>query len=106
VRRFGIRVALVEPSYTKTRLDINAPRASSKISAYDDERDVVFRAIQKQVNGAPEPDRVATGVVNAALGAWRMRHTPTGQASLLSKLRRFMPAGPVDASLRKNFGLA
>jgi NAD(P)-dependent dehydrogenase (short-subunit alcohol dehydrogenase family) len=29
-----------------------------------------------------------------------------GQASLLSKLRRFMPAGPVDASLRKTFGLA
>jgi len=24
----------------------------------------------------------------------------------LRKLRRFMPAGPVDASLRKTFGLA
>jgi NAD(P)-dependent dehydrogenase (short-subunit alcohol dehydrogenase family) len=29
-----------------------------------------------------------------------------GQASLLSKLRRYMPAGPVDANLRKTFGLA
>jgi hypothetical protein len=35
-----------------------------------------------------------------------MRRTPSGQASLLSKLRRFMPAGPVDASLRKALGLA
>jgi hypothetical protein len=35
-----------------------------------------------------------------------MRRTPKGQASLLSKLRGFMPAGPVDASLRKTFGLA
>jgi NADP-dependent 3-hydroxy acid dehydrogenase YdfG len=34
-----------------------------------------------------------------------MRRTPKGEASLLRKLRRFMPAGPVDGSLRKTFGL-
>lgn len=106
VRKFGIRVVLVEPSYTKTNLDINAPHAASKISAYDDERDIVFRAIEKNVNDAPEPDGVATTIADAALGAWSMRRTPKGQASLLGKLRRFMPAGPVDASLRKTFGLA
>lgn len=106
VRKFGIRVVLVEPSFTKTSLDINAPHAASKISAYDDDRDIVLRAIQKNVKGAPEPDGVATTIVDAALGAWKMRRTPKGEASLLSKLRRFMPAGPVDASLRKTFGLA
>jgi NAD(P)-dependent dehydrogenase (short-subunit alcohol dehydrogenase family) len=106
VRKFGIRVALVEPSFTKTSLDLNAPHAVSQLSAYDDERDDVFRAIEKNVKGAPEPDGVATAIVDAALGTWRMRHTPKGQASLLRKLRRFMPAGPVDASLRKTFGLA
>ena len=105
VRKFGIRVVLVEPAYTKTNLDLNAPRTVSKIVAYDDERAIVFRAIQKNVNDAPEPDGVATTMVDAALGAWSMRRTPRGQASLLSKLRRFMPAGPVDASLRKTFGL-
>jgi hypothetical protein len=30
-----------------------------------------------------------------------MRHTPKGEASLLAKLRRFMPAGPVEKGLRK-----
>jgi Short-chain dehydrogenases of various substrate specificities len=105
VRKFGVRVALVEPSFTKTSLDINAPHVASKLSAYADERDSVLRAIEKSVKGAPEPDGVATAIVDAALGAWRMRRTPKGQASLLSKLRRFMPAGPVDASLRKTFGL-
>jgi hypothetical protein len=35
-----------------------------------------------------------------------MRRTPKGEASLLSKLRRFMPAAPVDSSLRKTFGLS
>ncbi|MEN9688831.1 MAG: hypothetical protein RI998_828 [Pseudomonadota bacterium] len=31
--------------------------------------------------------------------------TCKGEATLLRILRRFMPAGPVDASLRKSFGL-
>lgn len=105
VRKFGIRVVLVEPSFTRTSLDTNAPHAATKIPAYDDERNVVFQSIQKSVQKAPEPDGVATTIVDAALGAWKMRRTPKGEASLLSKLRRFMPAGPVDASLRKTFGL-
>lgn len=106
VRKFGIRVALVEPSFTRTNLDINAPQAASSIPAYDSERSVVSQAIQKNVQKAPQPDGVAMTIVNAALGAWKMRHTPKGEASLLRKLRRFMPAGPVDAGLRKTFGLA
>ena len=65
-----------------------------------------MRRIAGSVNAAPQPDGVAQAIVDAALGPWRMRRTPAGQASLLSKLRRFMPAGPVDASLRKSFGLA
>lgn len=106
VRNFGIRVVLVEPSYTKTNLDLNSPQAASKIPAYDMERDTVSRAIVKNVTGAPAPDGVAATIVDAALGPWKMRRTPKGQASLLAKLRRFMPAGPVDASLRKQLGLA
>ena len=79
--------------------------AKSKIAAYGRERDLVARSIASSVNGAPEPDGVADTIVDAALGAWRMRRTAGGQASLVSKLRRFMPASPVDASLRKTFGL-
>lgn len=105
VRQFGIRVALVEPSFTKTNLDINAPHAASKISAYDAERGVVSQAIQKNVQNASAPDGVARTIVDAALGAWKMRRTPKGEASLLAKLRRFMPAGPVEKGLRKTFGL-
>ena len=106
VRNFGIRVVLVEPSYTKTNLDLNAPQAANRISAYDDERDRVSKAIVRSVRKAPGPDSVAATIVDAAFGGWKMRRSPKGEASLLSKLRRFMPAGPVDASLRKTFGLA
>jgi NAD(P)-dependent dehydrogenase (short-subunit alcohol dehydrogenase family) len=106
VRNFGVRVVLVEPSYTKTNLDLNAPQAVSRISAYDADRDLVSRAVVRSVQKAPGPDTVASTIVDAAFSGWTMRRTPKGEASLLRKLRRFMPAGPVDASLRKNFGLA
>jgi len=105
VRSFGVRVVLVEPSYTKTNLDLNAPQAANRISAYDADRDLVSKAIVRSVQKAPGPDTVAVTIVEAAFGNWRMRRTPKGEASLLSKLRRFMPAGPVDGSLRKTFGL-
>lgn len=105
VRQFGIRVALVEPSFTKTNLDLNAPHTASTIVAYRRERDIVSRAIQKNVQKAPTPDAVAATIVRAALEGWKMRHTPKGEASLLAKLRRFMPAGPVEKGLRKTFGL-
>ena len=106
VRQFGIRVTLVEPSFTKTNLDLNAPQTVARIPDYSAELDVVSRAIRSNVQKAPVPDGVAVTIVNAALGGWKMRHTPKGEASLLARLRRFMPAGPVEKGLRKTFGLA
>lgn len=106
VRQFGIRVALVEPSFTKTNLDLNAPQTVSRIPDYNKELGVVSQAIQNNVQKAPVPDGVAATIVDAALGEWKMRHTPKGEASLLAKLRRFMPATPVEKGLRKTFGLA
>lgn len=106
VRQFGIRVALVEPSFTKTNLDLNAPQTASRIAAYSKELGIVSQAIENNVQKAPPPDGVAKTVVDAALGPWKMRHTPKGEASLLAKLRRFMPASPVEKGLRKTFGLA
>lgn len=105
VRNFGIRVVLVEPSYTKTNLDLNAPQAATPIPDYNAERDLAAKAIVRSVQKAPGPESVAATIVDAAFGGWTMRRTPKGEASLLRKLRRFMPAGPVDSSLRKTFGL-
>lgn len=106
VRGFGVRVVLVEPSYTKTNLDLNAPQAAVPIPAYDIDRGRVSEAIVQSVQRAPGPESVACTIVDAALAPWQMRRTPQGEASLLRKLRRFMPAGPVDKSLRKTFGLS
>ncbi len=106
VRQFGIRASLVEPSFTKTNLDLNAPQTVARIADYSKELEIVSQAIQGNVQKAPLPEGVADTIVKAALGTWKMRHTPKGEASLLAKLRRFMPAGPVEKGLRKSFGLA
>ncbi|WP_417359326.1 oxidoreductase [Gallaecimonas pentaromativorans] len=105
VRQFGVRVVLVEPSFTKTNLDLNAPQTAVRIPEYGKEFEIVAQAIQKNVQNAPAPDGVVDTIVEAALGAWKMRRTPKGEASMLAKLRRFMPAGAVEKGLRKTFGL-
>lgn len=105
VRQFGIHLSLVAPAYAKTSLEANSPVAKSTQAAYDRERDAVAAAVARDINQAPAPDHVATAVVDAALRRWTMRITPPGQATLLRLLRRFLPAVPVDASLRKQFGL-
>lgn len=106
VRQFGIRVAVVEPSFTKTNLDLNAPQTNNVIVDYACERNLALSAVVNSVQNGGAPENVANIILKAALGKWRMRHTTAGQASLLSKLRRFMPAGPVDSGIRKTFGLS
>lgn len=106
VRQFGIRVSLVEPSFTNTKLDVNATVTATQIKDYEFERGLATAAVVNNAKTAPAADSVAKTIVKAATGNWRMRHTPAGQASMLSKLRRFMPAGSVAAGIRKTFGLA
>ncbi|ATP90421.1 oxidoreductase [Aeromonas caviae] len=105
VRPFGIRVALVEPSFTRTNLDLNAPLTATQIADYSKDLGIVSQAIQNNVQKAPQPDGVARTIVDAALGPWKMRHTPRGEASLLRILRRFMPTTLLDTGIRKTFGL-
>ncbi|WP_439839538.1 oxidoreductase [Aeromonas caviae] len=105
VRPFGIRVALVEPSFTRTNLDLNAPQTATQIADYSKDLGIVSQAIQNNVQKAPQPDGVARTIVDAALGPWKMRHTPKGEASLLRILRRFMPTTLLDTGIRKTFGL-
>ena len=94
VRQFGIRATLVEPSFTRTSLDVNAPQARADRRVRPRAR-VARRSRQR----ARAPDGVAATIVDAALGAWRMRRTP---ASLVAARH----AGrPVDSSLRKKFRL-
>lgn len=105
VRQFGIRVTIVEPAYTRTNLDAQSAHPATSISDYDKERVNSTEAFANKLASAPGPDYVAKTVVEAAVGPWRMRWTPKGEASLLKQLRRFVPSRMFDSSVRKAFGL-
>ena len=106
VRQFGVRVTLVQPSFTNTSFKMNTQLALTTVPDYDRERNLALGAIERASSNAPDAALVADTIVEAVLGKWKMRRAPAGQASLLAKLRRYMPSGPIDASLRKTFGLA
>jgi len=105
LRESGVRVTLVEPSFTKTNLDVNSAETAETITFYEDARNLTVEAILKKVGTASLPDSVAGTIVTAALGPWRMRHSPGGEATLLARLRRFAPASMVSKGLRKTFGM-
>jgi NAD(P)-dependent dehydrogenase (short-subunit alcohol dehydrogenase family) len=104
VRAFGIRVVLIEPPYTRTKLDASAAQAEGRIEAYTPQRRRTAAVITQNTNTAPEPKVVAEEVLRAIEGPHRMRR-PIGQAALLSWLRRLLPARLFEPSLRKAFAL-
>jgi len=104
VRALGIRVVLIEPHYIRTKLDASAAQAEGRIDAYAAQRHRTAAVITRDTNAAPEPKLVAEQVLRAIEGRYRMRR-PVGQAALLSRLRRLLPAGLFEPSLRKRFGL-
>lgn len=106
VRGFGIRVALVEPSFTRTQIDTNAARTAAEIPDYAISLESSTRAVRAQVSLAPPPSDVAEAVVRLLASKYRLRHPADGRARLLSVLRRFAPRRQVDRSLRQVFGLA
>lgn len=105
VRALGVRVVLVEPSFTRTKLDTNATRTLAVIQDYAAALASSVNAVQQQVNTAPPPGVVAKKVLSIIGGARQLRQPADGRAKLLSFLRRFAPFAQVDKSLRRAFGL-
>jgi NAD(P)-dependent dehydrogenase (short-subunit alcohol dehydrogenase family) len=105
VRGFGVRVILIQPTFTNTLLDINATNPVQKIDSYSTLLKRASTAITAQVRSSQGPEIVAVEILRAIEGPHKLRRPVGSKASLLSQLRRFMPVGPVDRSLRKTFGL-
>jgi short-subunit dehydrogenase len=106
LRTQGIRVSVVEPTYTRTEFDAHLLEADSKLDEYREARTVVRKSLQEAVAAADEPGIVA-GVVSEAAAAARpkLRYTAGRGASRLRLLRRFAPAGVMDAGIRKELRL-
>jgi NAD(P)-dependent dehydrogenase (short-subunit alcohol dehydrogenase family) len=106
LRTRGIRVTVIEPAYTKTPFDANLLEADAKLETYQAARVAVARRVNEVMSTAQPPEDVAETVLEAASAARpRSRYAVSGLATRLRFLRRFAPAGVMDAAIRKDLRL-
>jgi len=106
LRTRGIRVSVIEPAYTKTTFDANFLEPDAKLDEYREVRAAVNQRVKEVMTTAEQPGVVADVVLRAASAARpKLRYTAGGLASRLRWLRRFAPAGLVDAGIRRDLRL-
>ncbi|MFE0755847.1 oxidoreductase [Inquilinus sp. NPDC058860] len=106
VRAFGIRVSLIEPGYTRSGFEQNALEPDAMLADYDKARADSSALARDMVSTGDDPKVVADVVLKAATDARpRRRYTAGKVARQVSLLRRFVPAGMFDKSLRKQLRL-
>lgn len=106
LRTRGIRVSVVEPAYTKTNFEANAPEVDTKIEEYAIARKALAKILKAAVESGDDPKIVAKVVLNAANAKHpKMRYTAGTLACRLSFLRRFAPAVMMDKGIRQQMKL-
>jgi hypothetical protein len=100
-------VSVIEPANTKTQFDANLVQPDATLDDYRDVRAALGKRMTAMIEEqADEPTVVAQTVLRAARAALpKLRYTAGARATRLRWLRRFAPAGLVDAGIRKNLGL-
>ena len=106
LRTRGIRVSVIEPAYTKTQFDANFLAPDSKLDEYREVRALLDKVLKEVMATADEPTVVADVVLEAAIADRpKLRYAAGGLANRLRLLRRFAPAGLLDAGIRKDLRL-
>jgi NAD(P)-dependent dehydrogenase (short-subunit alcohol dehydrogenase family) len=106
VRTRGIRVSVIEPAYTKTDFEANLLEPDAALEEYREARATVSKQLRMVLETGDEPGVVAEVVLKAASAARpKLRYTAGGLASRLRLLRRFAPAGAMDAGIRRDLRL-
>ena len=106
LRTRGIRVSVIEPAYTKTPFDANFMEPDAKLDEYREARAGVSKRVNEVMATAEPPGVVADTVLKAASAAHpKIRYAAGSLANRLRFLRRFAPAGVVDAGIRKDLQL-
>lgn len=105
VRQFGVRAALVQPSYTKSNINQNEKTAQTHLEAYAVHRQRMHEVVANGVKHGDEPQIVAEAVWQAVTAKSPRLRYPVGKGVLLSRLRRFAPAALFDRAIRKESAL-
>lgn len=102
LRTLGIRVTLVEPTYTRTAFEENLVKPDQPLDAYEAARADMTVTVAEAIRKGDTPDIVAETIVKAATDPEPKLRYPAGKmARQVSLLRRFVPASAFDKSLRK-----
>lgn len=102
VRRFGIRVVLVQPGVTRTAFEENLARADQPMATYAQDRARSEGLMRTWVESGDDPQIVADTVVQAASAATpRLRYSAGKQSSQVRALRRLLPGAVFDKIMRK-----
>lgn len=106
LRTRGIRVSVIEPAYTKTPFDANFLEPDATLEEYRAVRAAVNKRVKEVMATADQPRIVADVVLRAASAARpKVRYTAGGLAGRLRFLRTFLPAGLMDAGVRRDLRL-
>ena len=106
LRTRGIRVSVVEPGYTNTQFEANAPEVDAKLDEYNIARKALSKITKVAIAAGDDPKVVASVVLKAANAKTpKARYAAGKLASRLSLLRRFAPAALVDMGVRKELKL-
>jgi NAD(P)-dependent dehydrogenase (short-subunit alcohol dehydrogenase family) len=106
LRTRGIRVSVIEPAYTKTPFDANFLEPDATLDEYREVRAAVNKRVKEVMATADEPRVVAEVVLKAASAAHPKLRYPAGRlAGRLRFLRTFLPAGLMDAGIRRDLRL-
>lgn len=106
LRTRGIRVSVVEPAYTKTNFEANAPELDSPIEEYAIARKALAKILKTAIESGDDPKIVAQVVLKAASDQHpKLRYAAGKFATRLSLLRRFAPAALMDKGIRQEMKL-
>lgn len=105
VRRFGVRAILIQPAYTKSKISGNTKFARVALDIYAAERKRLNDLVEEGIERGDDPRIVAEAVCRALTAKSPRLRYPVGKGIGLSRLRRFVPDGMFDRSLRKQLHL-
>ena len=106
LRTLGIRVSVIEPAYTRTPFDANLLEPDATLEEYREVRAAVNKRVKEVMATAEQPHVVADVVLKAASAARpKVRYTAGGLAGRLRLLRTYLPAGLMDAVIRRDLRL-
>ena len=105
VRNFGVHAVLIEPSFTKSNISHSGKDARIALKEYAVQRKRTIETVGQGIQNGDDPRIVAEAVYQSMTAKLPRLRYPVGKGVGLALLRRFLPAGMFDRSLRKQLQL-